>query len=60
MENSEISESFLLLQILKGVVNLDAKTTKKSLRQKLKVQDMLLVEKVKVSEVSEFWILFYT
>ena len=40
--------------------NLDAKTTKISLRQKLKGQDMLLEEKKKISEVSEFSILPYT
>ena len=40
--------------------NLDAKTTKNLLRQKLKGEDMLLLEKVKSSEVSEFSILPYT
>ena len=40
--------------------NLNAKTTKNELRQKLKGQDMLLVEKVKISVVSEFSILSYT
>ena len=38
----------------------DVKTTKNLLRQKLKDQDMLLLEKVKNSKVSEFLILFYT
>ena len=40
--------------------NLDAKTTKNLPRQKLKGQDMLLLKKVKISEVSEFSILSYT
>ena len=40
--------------------NLDAKTTKKLLRQKRKRQDKLLLEKVKTSEISEFSILSYT
>ena len=40
--------------------DLNAKTTKNYLRQKLKSQDMFLVEKVKISEVSEFSILPYT
>ena len=40
--------------------NLDVKTTKNLPRQKLKGQDMLLLKKVKISEVSEFSILSYT
>ena len=40
--------------------NLDTKATKNLLRQKLKGQDMLLLEKVKNSKVSEFLILSYT
>ena len=39
--------------------NLDAKTTKNLLRQQLKVQDMLLEEEKKISEISKFSILSY-
>ena len=40
--------------------NLRFKNDKNELRQKLKGQDMLLEEKKKISEISEFWILSYT
>ena len=40
--------------------NLDAKTTKNLPKQKLKDQDMLLLKKVKISELSKFSILSYT
>ena len=40
--------------------NLDAKTTKNLPRQQLKVQDMLLEETQKISEISKFSILSYT
>ena len=42
------------------ICNLHAKTTKNLPRQKLKGQDMLLEEKKKISEISEFSILPYT
>ena len=40
--------------------NLRFRNDKNELRQKLKGQDMLLEEKKKISEISEFWILSYT
>ena len=40
--------------------NLRFKNDKNELRQKLKGQGMLLEEKKKISEISEFWILSYT
>ena len=55
IENSEISETFDLLQILRVVIKQDAKMKKSKLRQKLKGQNMLLEEKKKTSEVSGFF-----
>ena len=53
----ELSEFFFTSNFERSC-NLGAKTTKNLPRQKLKGQDMLLFKKVKISEVSEFSILF--
>ena len=55
----ELSKKFFTSNFERSC-NLDAKTTKNLPRQKLKGQDMLLLKKVKISEVSEFSILSYT
>ena len=55
----ELLEIFFTL-IVERSCNLDAKTTKNLPRQKRKGQDMLLEEKNKISEISEFFILSYS
>ena len=59
IENSDISENFFTSNFERSG-NLDAKTTKPLIRQKLKDQDIFWFEKVKIFEVSEFSILPYT
>ena len=53
-------EIFFFTSNFEKSCNLDAKKTKNFMRQKLKDQDMFWLEKVKISEVSEFSILPYT
>ena len=60
IKNSDIPEKSFFTSNFEKSCNLDAKKTKNFMRQKLKDQDMFWLEKVKISEVSEFSILPYT
>ena len=60
IENSEISEIYLLLQILTEIIPQDSKTTKIWTEQKTERFWHDLKEKIKISKISKFLILSYT